>query len=348
MARGRMINRELANSKKLASLPERSALLYVFAYAYSDVEGRFEADDDSLLGYAARYGRRRGWSEETVAADREALHRSGLWIVWGHGENIYAQIVDFHRHNRTRRGHESESRIPAPEGYSDDDEREKHGRSTNDGFGQETAYTAPNGDPPTLRRRPAAVRQPSAVGRQPSAGGHVSKAKGKGKGKGKAKGNLNSKAKGKAKGPLARLVDDVVQGRARQELPEEMPDELAQRRARERLLPIPGGPEAEERLLPMIARSLVLPEMDARVQALAREWSKDELHASAAHKVLLRSFEPEVRRGVRNMTGYLIQAVRDEVEELPGKIAREIDSNLEDGLRQREAMAESIREQIEG
>lgn len=114
MPRGRFISKALFGSKKVARLPERTVLVYVAMVLNADAEGKLEADDESLLTYGARYALAHSWTEETVAADREAIRRVGLIETWGEAGDICAEIVQFREHNRIRPDREAPSRIARP------------------------------------------------------------------------------------------------------------------------------------------------------------------------------------------------------------------------------------------
>jgi hypothetical protein len=180
MAKGRMIARALAKSKKFAKCPPRCGILYALSMAHTNLEGRLEADDESLLDTCGRYARAQDWTEETVAADREHLGRVGLWIVYGPAGGELAQVVDFHAHNRTDPRDEPPSDLPPPDGYSDEEERRKHGR------------------PPYHKRQSRkGLRRTSSTPGRNSIGTGAELRKGKGKGQGQVQGE------GKGKGPPA-------------------------------------------------------------------------------------------------------------------------------------------------
>jgi hypothetical protein len=152
-----MIDRELTASKKLAKLNERAALLYVIGVSHADVQGRLEADDLSLMEFAGRYGLARGWTPETIAEDRAAIAASGLWIVWGDGEDTFAQVIKFHAHNRTDVADESPSAIPEPQGYSDAAERKKYGRPP---YHKRRRKLQPKGDSKSTLPQPYVEQEP--------------------------------------------------------------------------------------------------------------------------------------------------------------------------------------------
>lgn len=115
MARGRFVSKSLWGSKKFAEVPERAANLYQCMVHNHNALGRLEADNEALLTIASRYGQRRGWTEESVQADREHLERVGLIRTWGDGgENVYAQIVNWKDHNKIRADREAPNAIPDP------------------------------------------------------------------------------------------------------------------------------------------------------------------------------------------------------------------------------------------
>jgi hypothetical protein len=117
VARGRFVSKSLWNSKRFAKVPERAANVYQCMIHNANVAGRLEADDVALMSIAGRYGQSRGWTLESMGADRDYLASVGLIELWGDGgENIYASIVKFFDHNKIRADREAPNTIPDPPG----------------------------------------------------------------------------------------------------------------------------------------------------------------------------------------------------------------------------------------
>jgi hypothetical protein len=319
MAKGRMIARALAKSKKFAKCPPRCGILYALSMAHTNLEGRLEADDESLLDTCGRYARAQDWTEETVAADREHLGRVGLWIVYGPAGGELAQVVDFHAHNRTDPRDEPPSDLPPPDGYSDEEERRKHGR------------------PPYHKRQSRkGLRRTSSTPGRNSIGTGAELRKGKGKGQGQVQGE------GKGKGPPAAgpspTEDHLKPLRALVEMIAPTPAELATHK----IAPVePGGERVAVELAKDLSRLYNLPPQDGRVVADAEEWARDRWRLNAAVQVLERLEDPDERRRLTNPVGYMRRAVEDRAKELKERHHNEIENVLDRGERQRHAEAAS-------
>lgn len=110
-----MISSSLSRSKRLSGLPtERAALLYVFLVSRADAYGRAEVDPISLLDIGGRWGITHGWTQETVNGDVALLADAGLVRLWGEAPDLYAEVVKFSVHNKTRPEREAPTKVPAP------------------------------------------------------------------------------------------------------------------------------------------------------------------------------------------------------------------------------------------
>lgn len=112
MARGRFISNTLGGSKKFSRLAtDTHRLAYVLLVTMTDVEGRVEAEPQLLKGYAYTL---LDWTNAEVQAALEDMHRVGLIQLYRIGDDQYAQVQDFDKHNKVRKDREADSKIPAP------------------------------------------------------------------------------------------------------------------------------------------------------------------------------------------------------------------------------------------
>ena len=114
-----MLSSSLADSVRFAALPsERAALAYTLAITKTNVDGRFEADDVSLLVLFGRFALEHEWTKVDVAAIRNELGESGLWIVYEIDGRIYVEVDKFAEFNILRRDREPAGKIPTIRGES--------------------------------------------------------------------------------------------------------------------------------------------------------------------------------------------------------------------------------------
>jgi len=149
-----MLSSSLADSVRFAALPsERAALAYTLAITKTNVDGRFEADDVSLLVLFGRFALEHEWTKVDVAAIRNELGESGLWIVYEIDGRIYVEVDKFAEFNILRRDREPAGKIPTIRGESAADPPQVRRESA--------------ADPPQVRRESAAdppqVRRESAA-----------------------------------------------------------------------------------------------------------------------------------------------------------------------------------------
>lgn len=166
--------------------------MYVFMLSQTDREGRIEADDVAMMTTAGRFAVANGWDLAHVASLRNELRDSGIIIVFGDPGAEFAQIVAFHRENRSD-PKELASRIPEPPGYSDAAERKANGRKVLEDSG-------PSVEPPRGDSRPSVDPARS----RPGAG----LSKGEGEGEGEAKGN-GKPARG-SRAPKTATKSDII------------------------------------------------------------------------------------------------------------------------------------------
>lgn len=356
MAKGRMIASALPGSKKLARCPERAAMVYVFGMGATDREGRFEADDDSLLDCFSRYARARGWTDESVAADRAHLGEVGLWIVYGEPGNELVQVVDFHRHNRSD-PRESPSSIPPPPGYDDARERKRWGRPIPADLAQQ-----PPGDPRTTTGD-TPERPRNDPGPPP--------AEGKGKGKGKAEVEGKGKGQEPRSRPAAPPAPAVHRTEKKPAPPAPLRDECdsllstllertsaavealprngdpdawihdARAAAEAEHVPIdPDDPEAEHDLRLAIAAFVGMAPQDPLIAVTAAGWATDRFTLNAAVQVIRRTSERGDIETLRSPLAYLRTAVPARAKELQDRIRTAVENALDghDAERHRRAL----------
>lgn len=321
-----MISASLAGSKRLANCPERAAMLYVLTLARAtNLEGRFEADVESLLDYASRYGRVRGWTDETIQADRDHLSRVGLWIVYGDPGDEIVQVVDFHKHNRTDPRDEMPSELPPPPGYSDEEERRRYRR------------------PPfhRTRNRAKSTQPQGALGNPKEPSGALGKGKGKREGKQELKGEGEghaAPASARTRGPLASTASGLLQTLRERTRPDDDGEEdhdpdawITEIRdnAVTELAPWSPTPEsAHDLALALSAITGVAPQ-DPQVRSMADTWAQDRFTLSAAVQLVERLADPEKGGAIDNPISYLRAAVPSRAQELNLKVEDEIEKALD-------------------
>lgn len=112
MAKGRMISKRIAISKKLANLKTDSArLLYFMCYPHTDIKGRLEADAPYIRSACIP---RLNWSDKKVNTCLEDLHRVHLIILYKIDLNIYMEVTRFDDFQTLRADREAKSVIPKP------------------------------------------------------------------------------------------------------------------------------------------------------------------------------------------------------------------------------------------
>lgn len=112
MARGRMINKRISISKKLASLKTDSArLLYFMCYPHTDIKGRLEADAPYIRSVCIP---RLNWTDKKINACLRDLYRVRLILLYELNSNTYMEFTRFKEFQTLREDRESKSEIPSP------------------------------------------------------------------------------------------------------------------------------------------------------------------------------------------------------------------------------------------
>jgi hypothetical protein len=94
MARGRIIDNAISHSKKVSSLKDATALLYVLLITHTDDFGRMEGDAEDVLHMVVP---RRGYSISKVEEMLTELTSAGLIEIYQIGHKTYLEILNFER-----------------------------------------------------------------------------------------------------------------------------------------------------------------------------------------------------------------------------------------------------------
>jgi hypothetical protein len=119
MARGRMINTSITQSKQVNDLPDDSCrLAFTWAITLLDCEGRMPGDP--ALVRSLIFPRRTDVSVEQMAAYIQAWADAGLVVWYEAGGDLWLFFPGFERHQvGLRKDKEAPSRIPPPPGTSE-------------------------------------------------------------------------------------------------------------------------------------------------------------------------------------------------------------------------------------
>lgn len=118
MARGRFVTNTLGESDKFTGLgSDTERLAFVLILTHADCEGRIKADSNWLKGKVFTL---LPHTPEDIDAALQALAEARLIELYGVDGKRYAEIVNFHEHNKVRRDEkgnptrEAVSKIPSP------------------------------------------------------------------------------------------------------------------------------------------------------------------------------------------------------------------------------------------
>lgn len=115
MARGRMIDKRISKSKKLAALKsDRSRVLYLMIYPHLDCEGRITGDPEEIKEDCVPKLR---YSFRKIAESIVELHNVGLLTLYeDKDENPYIEFTKFELFQHgMRKDREAPSEIPSPQ-----------------------------------------------------------------------------------------------------------------------------------------------------------------------------------------------------------------------------------------
>lgn len=110
MPRGRMLNKKISRSEKVAKLSPQAALLFSWCIPQLDSEGRIYADAVSLKGTIVPY--LEYMTIEVVGSCAQEICAAGLAMVYGNGK--YMQFLGFASNQRIDKTKEAPSEIPPP------------------------------------------------------------------------------------------------------------------------------------------------------------------------------------------------------------------------------------------
>jgi hypothetical protein len=112
MADGRMIKREVADSKKLGKVKnDKARVLYFMMLPFTDIKGRIKADPELIRG---RITTRLEYSEATIQNCLKALHKIGLIVLYSVNGDQYLEYTRFDDFQTLNPSREAKSKIPDP------------------------------------------------------------------------------------------------------------------------------------------------------------------------------------------------------------------------------------------
>lgn len=114
MARGRIIDNTISNSRKVNSVSDQSALLFTWIQAHTDDFGRVEGGADDILFLVVP---RRGWNEEQVEKYLKEMWTVGLVRSYHQDGKRYLEIVGFDEHQVFRSDRNRKAKYPVPTEY---------------------------------------------------------------------------------------------------------------------------------------------------------------------------------------------------------------------------------------
>ena len=112
MARGRIIDAVISNSRKVNEVSDQAALLFTWIQAHTDDYGRIEGETQDVLFLIVP---RRGWNEEQVEGYLKELWKVGLLKQY-HDENgkRYFEVYAFDEHQIFRSDRGRKAKYPVP------------------------------------------------------------------------------------------------------------------------------------------------------------------------------------------------------------------------------------------
>lgn len=114
MAEGRLLKRNISDSRRLAELKTDSArMLWTWILPHLDIEGRLHASAELVKGKVCP--RIKTMTEEKIRTYLEDMHRVGLIYLYKAEGDEYLEFRKFDVFQNLRPGKEAPSRIPAPD-----------------------------------------------------------------------------------------------------------------------------------------------------------------------------------------------------------------------------------------
>ena len=112
MAEGRMLKKNVSNSRRLSQLQTDSArMLWTWIIPYLDVEGRFYASPDMIKSTVVP--RLKTFTEENIEAYLQDMASAGLVVLYQFDGELYLQYRKFNDFQKLRKDHEGQP-LPAP------------------------------------------------------------------------------------------------------------------------------------------------------------------------------------------------------------------------------------------
>lgn len=114
MARGRIIDKAISNSRKVNSLTDRAALIFTWIQPHTDDYGRIEGMAEDVLYTVVP---RRNYTEETVEEDLKAIWSAGLVRSYRVENKRYLEVIDFDKYQILRKDRKQTAKCPNPIEY---------------------------------------------------------------------------------------------------------------------------------------------------------------------------------------------------------------------------------------
>lgn len=112
MAEGRMLKKEISDSKKLGELSsDKPRVLYFMMLPHLDIKGRLKADPQKIKGQICTM---LPYSVKSIQSALEALHKVGLILLYHNNEAQFLEYTRFGDFQKLYPDKEAESKIPAP------------------------------------------------------------------------------------------------------------------------------------------------------------------------------------------------------------------------------------------
>ena len=115
MAEGRMLKKQISQSRRVAELKSDTArLLYTWIIPHLDVEGRMNADPDIIKGLVVP--RLSGMTPGVIRECLLDMHSVGIITLYEVDGDFYLEVRKFAEHQNLRKDKESASKIPCLSG----------------------------------------------------------------------------------------------------------------------------------------------------------------------------------------------------------------------------------------
>jgi len=114
MARGRIIDAVISNSRKVNSISDQAALLFTWIQAHTDDFGRIEGGAEDVLFLVVP---RRNWDKEKVEQYLKESWDIGLIRTYHENSKRYLEIIGFEDHQIFRSDRSRKAKCPIPSEY---------------------------------------------------------------------------------------------------------------------------------------------------------------------------------------------------------------------------------------